>query len=585
MQKKFTKADKEEWLRQKKEKIEALSLSLKTLSDQWAIQPDEIVDFLLFKNKFYQYSVRNTMLIYGQNPYATFCASYADFKKMGYSIKRGEKGYKIFVPVTVKMFRTSPQSSWKRCSEATAEELEKIKANSYEIRNMQFFKIGTTFDISQSTCPVEEYPKIFQHVGIDSANHKQLFNGVAAFAQEQLGCSVFIQDVESISLKGYHKPFEHTITISDRLKDTEQFSVLTHELGHAIIHNQASFSNDAEEKSTAQKELEADCFSIMLQDFCGIEPTHDRKSHIASSYRSLAEEQSQSEHEAELTIEDIIKNACDYFSENCEQILNYIKREIDAPQNIANYFSIKYQPASNDYVLYGMNQVSSPFVLKTVSSEQEAITTAKNIVTSLSTLHENLGKPKELKQPYVHILSSTNDILHENSYFSIKDAHNIFSILDMQELTQKDLSHAEYQIVFPQDKIYQGTMDFGTGNGGLITSLEKNWKNQFSFMDIAPDQQAVIQQQVSTMIKNLWDTFDENYIEFYGGLLEKETNQQNITELQERLLNHVSNKRYRETEFNQTGFGHKNPLQYIKIETVESFNNADPEIEEDYNMV
>ena len=59
--------------------------------------PQQIIEFLEFGSRFYHYSLRNTQLIYQQNPNATFVQSYSAWKQMGVSVK-GQKGIKVYVP-------------------------------------------------------------------------------------------------------------------------------------------------------------------------------------------------------------------------------------------------------------------------------------------------------------------------------------------------------------------------------------------------------------------------------------------------------------------------------------------------------
>ena len=59
--------------------------------------PQQIMEFLEFGSRFYHYSLRNTQLIYQQNPNATFVQSYSAWKQMGVSVK-GPKGKKVYFP-------------------------------------------------------------------------------------------------------------------------------------------------------------------------------------------------------------------------------------------------------------------------------------------------------------------------------------------------------------------------------------------------------------------------------------------------------------------------------------------------------
>lgn len=59
----------------------------------------ELKEFIKFRRKhFYSYSVRNSVLIYKQNPLASFVAGYKKWEELGYYVSKGSKGIKILIP-------------------------------------------------------------------------------------------------------------------------------------------------------------------------------------------------------------------------------------------------------------------------------------------------------------------------------------------------------------------------------------------------------------------------------------------------------------------------------------------------------
>lgn len=60
----------------------------------------ELKEFIKFRRKhFYSYSVRNSVLIYKQNPLASFVAGYKKWEELGYYVSKGSKGIKILIPL------------------------------------------------------------------------------------------------------------------------------------------------------------------------------------------------------------------------------------------------------------------------------------------------------------------------------------------------------------------------------------------------------------------------------------------------------------------------------------------------------
>lgn len=247
--------------------------------------PAEIVEFLKFNSKFYRYSKNNNILIYSQNENANFCASFAKFKEMGYSVKKGEHGMKILVPYITKLFYDSQSEEWKKVSQATKEEKEKIKNGELRVKEHVSFGVGTVFDIAQTDCPVEDYPKYFGF-GNQSKSHKQLYNALVSYS-EQRGIPVEIKDVKNVYLAGYYTIQSNSITLSDKLQDDRRLSVMTHELSHALLHNSLGVKD---EKSLPQIEFEADALSLLFREHLGItEIEAARQSHLQNNYKKYLE--------------------------------------------------------------------------------------------------------------------------------------------------------------------------------------------------------------------------------------------------------------------------------------------------------
>ena len=80
--------DKDAQLKEQEEKLRDYKNKLLEIAKSFQTNPEEIAELLAFKTKFYRYSLRNTMMIYSYNPYATFTASYQGFKKMGWSVQK-----------------------------------------------------------------------------------------------------------------------------------------------------------------------------------------------------------------------------------------------------------------------------------------------------------------------------------------------------------------------------------------------------------------------------------------------------------------------------------------------------------------
>lgn len=263
---------------------EALRQQVERIINNFENSPENIVEYLKFNSKFHQYSAKNTMLIYEQNEFAQFCASYKSFQDMGYQVQKGQAGMKIFVPRITTVFRDPTTDQWIKLSEGTKEQKAQVKSGQLESKQYTSFGIGTVFDIGQTNCPPEDYPKLLD-MGYASESHNRLYQALVNYAESQ-NISVSEKFLPTITARGYYLRSDHSITLSDKLNDSMKLSVMAHELSHAIMHS----DNAAADLPQMQKEIEADSLSLMIRQHLGITDVEDvRQSHLQSAYKQYIE--------------------------------------------------------------------------------------------------------------------------------------------------------------------------------------------------------------------------------------------------------------------------------------------------------
>ncbi|MGP1361686.1 MAG: ArdC-like ssDNA-binding domain-containing protein [Candidatus Fimenecus sp.] len=235
---------------------------------------DLIAEYLAFRSNFYNYSVRNALLIHMQNPYSTFTASFTKWKDLGYSVKKGEKAIRILRPIEkIKYVKDGKTLTVNK--NTPSEDKAKIASGEYPSEPYTTFAQAMVFDISQTDCPPEDYPKIFSR-GTENADRAAVYECVKEYAQ-LTGFTVTEDDMTSISLGGYYQPSDDTIHINNTLKDDKKLSVLCHELAHGMLHKTS-------DKPTAVKEFEAESFAAMLQSKLGFLPSEANKEYIKQHY-------------------------------------------------------------------------------------------------------------------------------------------------------------------------------------------------------------------------------------------------------------------------------------------------------------
>ncbi len=341
---------KEQYSNEAQAKKNELQKEIEDIARNYSDSPQKLAELAAFRSKFYNYSFKNTMLIYSQNPGASFVGSYAKFKSIGqdiaiengefdeagkipyFGVKAGEKGMKIFVPVQTTLICINKQNDeWVQLSKATVAQKQAAENGTLETKNMLSFRLGTVFDISQTLIPAKYYPQIYS-VGYTSEHHAQIFEGLKAYIENELQCPVKIEIDNSISLRGFCYTSEHTkgIGLNNKLEDTQKLSTLSHELGHFFMHR----GNEADEKPSAQCEVEADIYNIMLNSHFGIETNDIRKAHLADSFREYQSvvEQS-SDVKAFDTLETFFANAGKAFSDTIQDIDLYVQAHVSEAQN------------------------------------------------------------------------------------------------------------------------------------------------------------------------------------------------------------------------------------------------------------
>ena len=106
---------------------------------KYTTSPEELAELARFMSKIHNYSIANKILINKQFPNARVVASFANWKKQGFFVQKGEKGIQILAPVLVTTFKNDV-GFWKKISEATVSEKAKLASNKFETKKATYFK-------------------------------------------------------------------------------------------------------------------------------------------------------------------------------------------------------------------------------------------------------------------------------------------------------------------------------------------------------------------------------------------------------------------------------------------------------------
>ena len=309
----------------------ALEGKVKNVVENYRADPRALADYVLFTSRFNNYSANNLRLIWSQYPTAQFVTSAYDFShglpdKNGKPtisekifIKKGERALRIWKPYDVK-YTVMPDGTEKRSAWLTKSERELAKAENWKTLTRQYFTLVPVFDITQTTASPDVYPKLLGLGGTKGTSADKSFEAMKNYAENVLNCPVTVCDFEErkASVRGSFYPDLNEIRISDMLEGENKLSTLIHEIGHASLHAD-SYANVS--KSTAQIELEADMYALMIERRLGIEPTDARCRHLKAHYDMYLTETKATDINADTTL---FNNVIDRFREQVPLIDAYV---------------------------------------------------------------------------------------------------------------------------------------------------------------------------------------------------------------------------------------------------------------------
>jgi len=195
--------------------------------------------FIAAMGRFHRYSFGNVMLIITQRPDASRVAGFNTWRSLGRFVKKGEKGVVIIAPMMIR----------KRDTESAGGEPS-------DTQPIVRFRAAHVFDVSQTDGDALPEPA---RVGGNPNGHTErlkLFIGQKSIALEYRRIET---GADGLSAGG-------RIVIADGLSPAEEFSVLTHELAHEMLHH----TGDRPASKTV-RETEAEAVAHIVCSAIGLE--------------------------------------------------------------------------------------------------------------------------------------------------------------------------------------------------------------------------------------------------------------------------------------------------------------------------
>lgn len=201
---------------------------------------EEYRDYLKFVSGFHQYSIRNQLLIYLQNPHSTFVAGFNTWKtKFHRQVNKGEKGIRILAGGERKVERNVRQPDGT------------IRV---EKDTRMFYRPAAVFDYSQTS---GEPIKMLSHELTGKVpNYAKVYDKLVRSTEFEVR---FSWELELGSAKGVTQPRKKTILLRPGMSQQQTIKTLIHELAHSVLHSDPSKKLD---RSTMELEAESTAFIV-----------------------------------------------------------------------------------------------------------------------------------------------------------------------------------------------------------------------------------------------------------------------------------------------------------------------------------
>lgn len=253
------------------ERTKELTAKLDEQLTQFASQA-EFKRYLHFMASMRQYSVDNQILIFMQNPKATYVAGFQAWKKHDRFVQKGEKGIQIRAPI----FEQRPVLDPK--TKQPVYENGELKLETVLVR----YKWVTVFDISQTAGEPLKVTRDFVNERFQTdADAESLYTSMKNYLSQfkQLHVSEKAYSIQEEG-RGYFVPSTNEIIINaSEDNPVAKLSTLIHEFAHAQLHGR---SGDYREASRAHKEAQAESVACATMAYLGFDTSHFSLGYIAT---------------------------------------------------------------------------------------------------------------------------------------------------------------------------------------------------------------------------------------------------------------------------------------------------------------
>ncbi len=234
---------------------------------------EDWLKFLSFQSLFYNYSFGNAMLIYSQNPEASYVKGYKAWNQLGRYVKRGSKGLAILAPCfkKVEVFK-EPENK------AVYQDAEGEKETK---RIVSGFRVTYVYDIADTDGSDEYLPVLVKGLAGNSEEEKEIYEKLLAF----ISTDHIVKEVTGTASKGSYNLETGVICVRADLEYLQKIKTILHEYAHAIdfkMHPEPDVSRN-------RRELIAESVAFVVSMRLGLDTSSYSMGYIKSWLKDTEE--------------------------------------------------------------------------------------------------------------------------------------------------------------------------------------------------------------------------------------------------------------------------------------------------------
>ena len=227
---------------------------------------EDWLNYLRFQSKFYNYSFANTILIYSQNPEASYVKGYKAWNQLGRYVKKGSKGLAILAPYFKKteVFKEPENKSEYHDAEGEKETKKVISG----------FRVTYVYDIADTDGSDEYLPVLVKGLAGNSDAEKEIYEKLVRFISTEHQ----VKEVTGTASKGSYNIDTGVICVRGDLEYLQRIKTLLHEYAHALdfkMHPEPDVSRN-------RRELIAESVAFVVAMRLGLDTSSYSMSYIKS---------------------------------------------------------------------------------------------------------------------------------------------------------------------------------------------------------------------------------------------------------------------------------------------------------------